>query len=127
MRENKAYIKQLWDTFRFGKCFLNSNEFLQSLAGFFRPLKPGDFLPEWNQEMPYFGAPRSGSMIYVDTLDPPVWFVKGLIQDGIVMDEDALSALRDARPKGKTGKGARGPCMCYRLIPSKAVRTPLVR
>ncbi len=104
MKENREHTKALWDEFRFGKCYPNTNEFLLRVAGFNRPLKPLDFLPEYNAEQPYYGAPKPGSQVYIEMIEPPDWFVRGLVADGLVMDEDALATLRSAGMKRKNGR-----------------------
>ena len=86
-----AEVQQLWNVYRTGKCFPTELGAILSNAGYHRPheaINQFDFYESSGRE------PRPGSSYWVETIDPPRWFID---QEGDADVRQVLSAMAPGR------------------------------
>jgi len=95
MNQRNTELKALWDHFREGKAYPSENEIMSRMRIFARPNVKQDFefLPELNPER-ITGMAPSGSPYWIETIDPPPWFIRYC---GIDDDIDYADVFKKAR------------------------------
>ncbi len=99
MNYTPAEVKELWDLFRTGKAYPSEVEILSRMKIFKHPHTEQDseFLPELNPER-ISGMAPNGSPYWVETIEPPHWFLR---YAGIYGDPDPVSIFAELRKERK--------------------------